>query len=124
MHSELLFGPGQINEPYNAPILGSSIHVEFGNFSTAFESTVSISSKCSARIIFSGHPDGYRICKHKDIPTDVDFILPKSGTITLRGTAHIPASHPALLEAHAAVGRILQMTAMAEYIDNVLRDQE
>lgn len=36
---------------------------------------------------------------------DVDFLLPKSGTIILRGTAEIPAPHPVLLEAHAAVAR-------------------
>lgn len=51
MHSRvLLFGPEQINEPYNALTLGSNIHAAFGSFSIAFESTVSILSKCSASI--------------------------------------------------------------------------
>lgn len=50
MHSQLLFGPEQINEPYNALTLGSNIHAAFGNFSIAFESTVSILSKCLASI--------------------------------------------------------------------------
>lgn len=51
MHSQLLlFGPEQINEPYNGLTLGSNIHAAFGTFSIAFESTVSILSKCSAGI--------------------------------------------------------------------------
>ena len=51
MHSQLLmFGPEQINEPYNALTLGSNIHAAFGSFSIAFESTVSIFSMCAAGI--------------------------------------------------------------------------
>lgn len=50
MRSQLVFAPGQVNAPYNALTLGSSIHAEIGNFSIVFESTVSIPSKCSASI--------------------------------------------------------------------------
>ena len=49
MQSQLLFGPGQINEPYNALTPDYCIHFEFRNYSIAFESTVSISSKSSAK---------------------------------------------------------------------------
>ena len=51
-------------------------------------------------------------------------MLPKSDTVTLTGTDQIPAPHPVLLQAHAAVARILHRTAMAETIENVLRDRE
>lgn len=44
------FGPEQINNPYNAFTFASTIQVEFGNFSIAFERTVNSSSKCSASI--------------------------------------------------------------------------
>ncbi len=51
MYSQLLkFGPEQINEPYNALILGSNIHTAFQSFSIAFESTVGIFFMCSAGI--------------------------------------------------------------------------
>lgn len=51
-------------------------------------------------------------------------MLPKSGTVTLTGTDQIPAPHPVLLQEHAAVARILHLTAMTETIENVLRDRE
>lgn len=52
------------------------------------------------------------------------FTSAKSSTVTFRGTTQIPAPHPVLFEVHAAVACILHMTAMAEIIENVLRDQE
>lgn len=50
LRSQVQFGPERINEPYNALTLASTLHTEFGTFSLAFESTVSISLKCSASI--------------------------------------------------------------------------
>lgn len=49
---------------------------------------------------------------------------PRVAQSLFRGTAQIPDPHPVLLEAHAEVARILHMIAMAEHIDNVLRDRE
>lgn len=46
----LNFGPEQINNPYNALTLVSGLHVAFGKFSIALESTVTSSSKCLAGI--------------------------------------------------------------------------
>lgn len=54
----------------------------------------------------------------------MNSLLPKSGTVTLTGTDQILAPHPVLLEAHAAVARILHKTAMAETMENVLRERE
>ena len=48
--SQVQFGPEQINEPYNALTLASPLHTEFGMFSLAFESAVSIPLKFSASI--------------------------------------------------------------------------
>lgn len=46
----LNFGPEQINNPYNALTLVSGLHVAFGKFSIALESTVTSSSKFLAGI--------------------------------------------------------------------------
>ena len=50
MRSQVNFGPEQINNPYNALTLDSTLHVEISHFSIAFESTVSRSPKFSATI--------------------------------------------------------------------------
>lgn len=121
MRSQLQFGPAQINAPYNAITLATSIYTEFENFSTAFESTclVRIVQRLSNPVraplgyITSVSTGGYQ-----------RTILPKSGTVTFRGTTKIPAHHPVLLEAQASVARILHMTAIGEQIEKVLRDRE
>lgn len=58
------------------------------------------------------------------LPGEASLMLPKRDIVTLTGTDQIPAPHPVLLQAHAAVARILHLTAMAETIDDILRDRK
>lgn len=51
-------------------------------------------------------------------------LLPKSDTVTFRGTPEVPAPHSVLLETHAGVARILHITAMGEQIKKVLSDRD
>lgn len=48
----------------------------------------------------------------------------KFTTVTLQSSAGTPAPNPYLLQAHAAVARILHMTAMGETIEKTLDERE
>ncbi|MCJ1348068.1 hypothetical protein MMC31_006299 [Peltigera leucophlebia] len=106
----LNFGPNQINNPYNAFTLVSGLYVAFDKLLIALESTDTLGT--------------YRIRKFGRLPGEASLMLPKSDTVTLSGIDQIPAPHPILLQVNAAVAQILHLTAMAETIENVLRDRE
>lgn len=51
-------------------------------------------------------------------------MLINSSTVTLQNSAETPAPSPCLLKAHAAVARILHITAMGETIEKILAERE
>lgn len=65
----------------------------------------------------------YQIKTYPDI-SDSAKMLMKSTTVTLQSSAETPAPSPYLLEAHAAIARVLHMTAMGETIVKTLDERE
>lgn len=65
----------------------------------------------------------YRIMTYPDLP-DTEKMRIKSSTVTLQSSAQTPAPSPCLLKAHAAIARILHMTAMGETIERVLDERK
>lgn len=51
-------------------------------------------------------------------------MLLKSTPVTLQSSVETPAPSPYLLQAHAAIARILHMTAMGETIEKTLDERE
>lgn len=65
----------------------------------------------------------YRIKTYPDL-SDLTKTAIKSTTVTLQSWAETPAPSPYLLEAHAAIARVLHMTAMGETIVKILDERE
>ena len=106
--------------------LANALHEEFGKFTIALETTVcSLArlNKCGLANPSTKHTENvYRLTKYPSYSTFIP--LPSDPTITL--TAHDPAyALPSciLLEAHAAIARILHITGMGQLIDKIMEDR-
>lgn len=60
---------------------------------------------------------------YPDLP-DTEKMMIKSSIVTLQSSAQTPAPSPCLLKAHAAIARILHITAMGETIERVLDERK
>lgn len=65
----------------------------------------------------------YRIMTYPNLPDSTKTLI-KSSTVTLQSSAQTPAPNPYLLKAHAAIARILHMTAMGETIERILDERK
>ncbi|KAF8464679.1 hypothetical protein BDZ91DRAFT_783580 [Kalaharituber pfeilii] len=109
--SRLNFSTDNINDTCNAMTLNSGLHAPFGRFSFALEPT--------------SHGNEYLLRRYRRFPTFFDPLLPDNGI--MKFTAHHPSHrlpHPTLLETHASIAKILHMSGMGEYIENLLRERE
>lgn len=110
IRSRLNFSADKINDTYNAITLADTLHSAFGAFQFALEPT--------------SEENAYRIKQYTQFPTAYNQYFPEDGTITF--LAHSQHSLPSatLLEAHAAIAKILQETGMGEYIDSIFRERQ
>lgn len=60
---------------------------------------------------------------YPDLPDSTKMVI-KSSTVTLQSWAQSPAPSPCLLKAHAAIARILHMTAIGESIERILDERK
>lgn len=100
-----------INRPMNALTLTHDLHKLFSNFDIAFE------------------PAGSQPHTYKINYVETDRIgrverLPVIRTLYLTPDQSIDPPSPQLLKIHAAIGRILHLSAAGDYIDDLLRDIE
>lgn len=65
----------------------------------------------------------YRVKTYPDISGLAKMHI-KSTPVTLQSSVETPVPSPYLLQAHAAVARILHMTAMGETIEKALHERE
>ena len=102
----------KIDSPYNAMCLTkgtSRVHALFGSFEICFlpDSTVSA-------------PNAYQVVSMQRYLPDPTFPI----KVTINDTLQSRAPHPRLLAIHAAISRIMKMSAAREHIGQVLRDAE
>ncbi|KAI9777150.1 MAG: hypothetical protein M1816_004907 [Peltula sp. TS41687] len=100
-----------INDPSNGMILLRDLHLAFGSFMLAFEST--------------GTEHTYNLKMYQFRPGVYAVVWPCNNQVTFATTdPQIPLPNPKLLEAHAAIARVLQATGMGEFIEKSLRERE
>ncbi|CAK7233206.1 hypothetical protein SEUCBS140593_008525 [Sporothrix eucalyptigena] len=96
-----------IDRPTNALTLTRECHEEFGSFRMYFEAV--------------GPPRTYCIASY-DLPAF--SAVPQPLTRTLFQSPTIDSPHPRLLAVHAAIAKVLHMSAAGKYCDHILRDTE
>ncbi|KAH1447010.1 hypothetical protein KXW65_003720 [Aspergillus fumigatus] len=114
-----MFNPGaihlingvDIDRPMNALTLTHDLHKLFGNFDIAFEPAGS-------------QPHTYKINYVETDRMGRVERLPVTLTLYLTPDRSIEPPSPQLLKIHAAIGRILHLSAAGDYIDDFLRDIE
>jgi hypothetical protein len=114
-----MFNPGaihlingvDIDRPMNALTLTHDLHKLFGNFDIAFEPAGS-------------QPHTYKINYVEADRMGRVERLPVTLTLYLTPDRSIDPPSPQLLKIHAAIGRILHLSAAGGYIDDFLRDIE
>lgn len=65
----------------------------------------------------------YRIRTYPNLSYSAKLLI-NSTTVALQSSAQTPAPSPYLLQAHAAIARILHITAMGETIEKILEEGE
>jgi hypothetical protein len=114
-----MFNPGaihlingvDIDRPMNALTLTHDLHKLFGNFDIAFEPAGS-------------QPHTYKINYVETDRMGRVEKLPVTLTLYITPDRSIEPPSPQLLKIHAAIGRILHLSAAGDYIDDFLRDIE
>lgn len=109
------FAPENINDPINAITLKASIRHEFGLFLISLEATVSFLiwvPRCQMIICLQDVVNTYRIMTYPDLPDSEKMMIKSS------------APSPCFLKVHAAIARILHMTAMGETIESILGERK
>ncbi|RHZ55286.1 hypothetical protein CDV55_100628 [Aspergillus turcosus] len=108
---ELING-ADIDRPVNALSMTIELHRLFGNFKIAFEQ---IGPPGSHMYKVDYVKPGHRVRVEK-LPVTVSLPLPPE--------RNIDPTSPELLAIHSAIGRILHLSAVGEYIDKFFRDME
>ncbi|RLL93285.1 hypothetical protein CFD26_100688 [Aspergillus turcosus] len=109
--AELING-ADIDRPVNALSMTIELHRLFGNFKIAFEQ---IGPPGSHMYKVDYVKPGHRVRVEK-LPVTVSLPLPPE--------RNIDPTSPELLAIHRAIGRILHLSAVGEYIDKFFRDME
>ncbi|KAA8905569.1 hypothetical protein FN846DRAFT_744516 [Sphaerosporella brunnea] len=107
------FSPRKVNSTCNTMIMQLSLDLAFKRYTLTLEPT--------------GTENNYRVVRYPGFPTIHNRDIPPTGEVTL--TAHndpynllnLPSS--SLLEAHAAIAKILHVTGMGRHIEKVLEER-
>ncbi len=94
-----------IDRPYNALTLDSSLHTPFGDFEIFFTA-------------IPGQEHTYRIEAFDDGLEGI----PVTRTLLLSATRTIDPPSPRLLAVHRAIAHILRLSGAGDYLDQLLRD--
>ncbi|OAT00862.1 uncharacterized protein BDCG_03761 [Blastomyces dermatitidis ER-3] len=116
---QIQLAPEDINDPRNLMTLWSPVHAAFGSFTLSFEPT--------------GEPNQYQILLLSRRRNVIQVHLPASQggpdgprlvTLERHGGATIELPSPALLQMRSTLTKIFHASGMAEYIEDLVRDEE
>ncbi|KAL2372452.1 hypothetical protein, variant 2 [Blastomyces gilchristii SLH14081] len=116
---QIQLAPEDINDPTNLMTLWSPVHAAFGSFTLSFEPT--------------GEPNQYQILLLSRRRNVIQVHLPASQggpdgprlvTLERHGGATIELPSPALLQMRSTLTKIFHASGMAEYIEDLVRDEE
>ncbi|KAL8412951.1 hypothetical protein RB596_009488 [Gaeumannomyces avenae] len=102
----------EIDRPFNAITVSWTHHCSFGSFEIFFEGPLS-----------DQPPHTYRIDAFNSFMGAV-LGLPVTRTLHLTADRNIDPPSPRLLAIHCAIGHILHLSGVGEYIDRIWRDAE